>query len=363
LLEKRAAWLAFTKEELYVLRAMIYQGKIGSLQEIFGTSAISLEGQTLRVVNATYPIVDDVIVLLPPQQWTSALRRRITAGTPGAPGGASLGSASEVSSPAFAEDIQFTFGEEWQSYDRILPEHAKEFSQYFDLVDLASLSKARVCDLGCGSGRWSYFLKDRCKELILVDFSDSIFAARKNLSGATNCLFFMADLTHLPFRSDFADLLFCLGVLHHLPTPCLQEVRNLKPFAPRLLIFLYYALDNRPWHYRLLLKIVTGVRLALSRIRHPAFRKGFSLLATYGVYLPLITLGRLLKPFRLSSAIPLYDFYHSKSLRRIEQDAYDRFFTRIEQRVSRREILGLQDSFRRVTVSDSLPYWHFLCEQ
>ena len=148
-----------------------------------------------------------------------------------------------------------------------------------------------------------------------------------------------------------------------LPTPCLDEVRTLKRAAPALLIFLYYALDNRPIHFRLLLKFVAGARAVLSRIRSPGFRKDFSLLATYGLYLPLILLGRILQVAALGRHVPLYDFYHDKSLRRIEQDVYDRFFTRIEQRVTRREIESLRDSFGSVRVSDGLPYWHFLCRR
>ena len=78
--------------------------------------------------------------------------------------------------------------------------------------------------------------------------------------GARNTLFFMGDIKALPFADDFCDFLFCLGVLHHLPAPCLDEVRALRRYAPRLLIFLYYALDNRPFHYRFLLGGVTAAR-------------------------------------------------------------------------------------------------------
>src|SRR5205823_14169167 len=140
---------------------------------------------------------------------------------------------------------------------------------------------ARVCDLGCGMGRWSYFLKDRCKEIVLVDFSDAIFVARKNLASASNALFFMGDLKRLPFRDNFADFLFSLGVLHHLPTPCLDEVRALRSAASRLLIFLYYAVDNRPWYFQVLLKGVTGVRQVLSRVRGRALRKSISWAGTW----------------------------------------------------------------------------------
>ena len=54
--------------------------------------------------------------------------------------------------------------------------------------------------------------------------------------------------------------------------------------------------------------------------------------------------------------------YHD-SLARLEQDVYDRFFTRIEQRVTRKEIQELRDTFSRVEFPGNYPYYHFLCER
>jgi len=330
---------------------MYYQDKLHSLQEIFGTEQIEVTADRLTVDGRSYPILDDVIVLTAPSEYTAYVRQRLGQAATGAAGG------------AYAEDVQFSFGEEWKAYAELLPEHEQEFRQYFDLVELAQLRGKRVCDLGCGMGRWSHFLQAHVAELVLLDFSDAIFVARKNLASAGNCLFFMGDLQQLSFNPDFADLIFSLGVLHHLPTPCLDEVRKLKVYSPRVLVFLYYALDNRPWYFRALLRLVTAVRRLVCGVRSPWFRKLFSLAGTFGVYLPLVLLGRLLKPFGLASRVPLHDFYRSKSVQRIEQDVYDRFFTSIEQRVSRAEILALSDTFSRVRVSEGLPYWHFLCER
>jgi len=218
-----------------------------------------------------------------------------------------------------------------------------------------------VCDLGCGNGRWSYFLKDICREIILVDFSDAIFVARKNLSQSSNCLFFMGDLKKLPFREDFTDFLFSLGVLHHLPAPCLDEVRNLRKFAQKLLIFLYYALDNRPFYFKIMLNAVTFIRKMFSKIKISILRKIITEAITYFVYLPSIGAGRFLDIFKKGSSVPLYDFYKDRSVKRIKQDVYDRFFTSIEQRISRQEIMALNDSFSEIVISDQLPYWHFLC--
>ena len=60
---------------------------------------------------------------------------------------------------------------------------------------------------------------------------------------------------------------------------------------------------------------------------------------------------------------PLYESYHGKTLERIRQDVYDRFFTRIEQRFTKKEIMTLKDAFSNVIVSNQLPYWHFLLKR
>lgn len=329
-----------------------YADKAAVLADVFGAKQVDVAPHSIVVDGRRFPVVDDVIVLLQPGGYT----RRVLHALETAPVPAAQAAGQ------FASDIQFTFGQEWKAYPEILAEHEDEFRQYFDLVDVDSLGNATVCDLGCGSGRWSYFLRKRCRQLILVDFSDAVFVARDNLRDCANALFFMGDLTNLPFRQGFADLVVCLGVLHHLPLPALYEVRRLRQFAPRLLVYVYYALDNRPAHFRALLVLVTGIRQLTSRITGLKTRSVIAWTLTLGVYTPVLALGRSLSWLRLGALVPLHDSYKGKSLRRIQQDVYDRFFTRIEQRVTRSSILKLKDTFASVTVSQNLPYWHFLCE-
>lgn len=336
---------------------MYYAGKTESIRDVFGASSVSIGPGRITIDGRAYPVVDDVIILLEPSRLPASVRKRI-----GVAAGGGAADTAKGSTPAqFAEDIQHTFGEEWRRFPEVLPEHREEFLQYFDLVDIGGLAGKRVCDLGCGIGRWSWFLKDACRELVLVDFSEAIFVARRNLSQADNVLYFLGDLTRLPFRDDFADFLFCLGVLHHLPTDALDEVRALARRSPALLVFLYYALDNRPAYWRTILSVVTRLRLFLSKVRDPAARSCVTWLLAMTVYLPLVGLGRALAPFGLSRFVPLHEFYRGKSVLRIRQDVYDRFFTRIEQRFTRRQILSLADAFGEVVVSENPPCWRFLC--
>jgi SAM-dependent methyltransferase len=335
-----------------VQQTSYYSDKLSALCDVFGTERVEIEDASIVVDGVRFPIVDDVIVLLPADRYPKHVVESIGA------------SSARQSAPKnwFASDVQYSFGEEWQTHPGIVGEHEMEFRSYFDLIDVESLTDSTVCDLGCGSGRWSYYLTGRCRRLILVDFSDAIFVARHNLRDSPDALFFLGDLTDLPFRRHFADLVICIGVLHHLPIPALYSVRRLKKFAPRILAYIYYALDNRPGFWRPLLAVVTGIRFLTWRVRGARSRATIAWSLALTLYAPILALGRGLDLFRIGRFVPLYETYKGDNLRRIKQDVYDRFFTRIEQRVTKPSILRLRDTFSRVTISPNLPYWHFLCE-
>lgn len=331
--------------------ATYYQDKIDSLRDLFDTNDVAVVPGGLQVDDRLLPVVDDVIVALDPTRLPARLRDR-------------MADAVGPERPSeYAPEIQRGFGDEWRAHPRILPEHEAEFHQYFDLVDLSGLGDFRLCDLGCGIGRWSHFLAPRCRQVVLVDYSEAIFLARENLRDADNAIFVMADVLDLPFGDDAFDLVYCLGVLHHLPVDALNALRRLQRLAPRHLVYLYYALDNRPAYFRSILKAVTTARRRLTRVRSARARSVLTSLIALGVYSPLNGLGRALRPLGLRHFLPLADTYSGKSLARVRQDVYDRFFTGIEQRFSRRQILGLTDRFTSVEISDAPPYWHFLCKR
>lgn len=331
-----------------------YRDKTASLREVFGAARVEVEDGGLRVDERFLPVVDDVIVALDAGRVPAGLRPRLAGGGPADPG---------VASTPFAADIQYTFGEEWKSHSRLLPDHQAIFESYFDLIDLDGLAGRRVADLGCGMGRWSHFVAPRCGEIVLVDFSEAIFVARRNLQDVGNAIFVMADVLDLPFADDAFDLVYCLGVLHHLPADALDALRRLRRLAPQHLAYLYYSLDNRPAYFRAVLGAVSTIRVGLARVRSTRARSALTWAVATTVYAPLVALGSVLRPLGLSKYVPLAEAYEGSSLAMLRQDAYDRFFTGIEQRFSRAEIMTLTDTFASVTVSDDLPYWHFRCDR
>ena len=309
-----------------------YSGKEATLKEIFGAKKISVNCEEISVDDKIFPIVDDVIII--------------------------KGENKEKLDNLGAETVH-SFSAEWESFPEILPEHKSEFSLYFDLFDLHDLKNKRCLDLGCGIGRWSYFLSDYTDRLVLCDASRAIFVARENLRDRPGIIFVQCDLRKLPFSDGAFDLVYCLGVLHHLEEDCLDLTRSLGRLSDDLLIYLYYAVDNRPFYFRLLFSLANNLRSHLYKIKHEPTRRALAALITALIYYPFIMIGRAASRIGLGSFVPLYEFYAPLSFKRIAQDAYDRFFTPIEQRITRKQIQDLSNRFDEISISDGLPYWHF----
>lgn len=338
------------RNEAFLQGSMHSHFSLNSLQDLFGTQDIHLSDSELRVAGKCFPIVDGVIILLEPEYYTERVRKAL-----------SLESSTAALKAETDLGVQASFGKEWETYSNLMNEHAEEFHQYFDLVNLNELKTERVCDLGCGMGRWSYFLAPLCRELVLVDFSDAIFYARKNLEAFEHCLFFMGDIRNLPFRKKFSDICICLGVLHHLPDSTIEMVRRLSRYADNHLVYLYYAIESRPFYFRYLFGLVDLLRRAACRLRSQRLRLVLNLLLVTLLYYPMIVLGKVAELFKLGKYVPLFESYAGKSFKRISQDCYDRFFTGIEKRFTKEEIRQLGDTYSQIIISEGMPYWHFLC--
>ncbi len=160
-----------------------------------------------------------------------------------------------------------------------------------------------------------------------------------------------------PSSQDFG---YSLGVLHHVPDTA-AAIRScaelLKPRAP-LLLYLYYAFDNRPRWFRLLWRLANSARLLIRRLP-PRPKQLVTDLIALAVYWPLGRLAGLAERMGLPVASFPLSYYRSCSFYTMRTDARDRFGTPLEQRFSRAQIRKMCSAAGLVDLrfSPRAPYW------
>jgi SAM-dependent methyltransferase len=259
-----------------------------------------------------------------------------------------------------------SFGAQWLTYDQSrLPgdeRTAQRFQEYFAIFPWSSLPDPAVgADVGCGSGRWALRVAPRVATLHCIDASaEALVVARRNLAGQRNCTFHHASVDAIPLPPRSMDFVYSLGVLHHIPDTmaAIQScVRLLKPGAP-FLVYLYYALDQRPWWFRAIWKGTDIARRGIARLPYWPKRALTELIAV-AIYWPLARLARAIERMGGNPAGMPLSWYRDKSLYIMRTNAFDRFATPLEQRFSRARIeemmrkAGLED----IRFSERPPYW------
>lgn len=257
------------------------------------------------------------------------------------------------------------FGQEWARFDQsgMSTEEANRiFESYFSIFPWATLPAGAIgFDAGCGSGRWAALAASRVGRLHCVDASrQALGVARRRLATVTNVEIHEAPIGAMPIADGTMDFGYSLGVLHHLPDPAAGLsacVQKLKRGAP-MLIYIYYAFDNRPQWFRLLWQVTDAMRLMISRLPFWLRSAAAELIAAV-VYWPVARVAALFeRSGRRVENWPL-NAYRRLSYYAMRTDALDRFGTRLEHRMTRNQIeammtgAGLGD----IGFSEASPYW------
>ncbi len=257
------------------------------------------------------------------------------------------------------------FGEEWTRFDQSKfngKEFDDVFAAYFEIFPFDELpERAEGFDLGCGSGRWAAGVAPRVGTLHCIDpSSDALNVARKRLAGAGNATFHVASASTIPFADGSQDFGYSLGVLHHIPDTAraiCDAVRMLRPGAP-FLLYIYYALENRPAWFRALWGTTDMVRRIVCRLPFP-LRTGVTTVTAAAIYWPLARASLVAEKMGFDpSNIPLSS-YRRLSFYSMRTDSLDRFGTRLEQRFSRAEIQQMMEraGLTNIRFRETAPFW------
>ncbi len=257
------------------------------------------------------------------------------------------------------------FGTEWEefqfdSYDlNILKE---TWDQYFNIFPWGYISKdSEGFDMGCGSGRWAQFVIPKVGRLNCIDPSSAIYVAESNLKKYDNAFFYKETVDACSLENESQDFGYSLGVLHHIPDTqkaikdCAIKLKKGAPF----LLYLYYDFEDKPALFKLIWKLTDFVRLKVISKLPPRIKKTICSIIAIIIYYPLAKFSRILEILGLNvENIPLSD-YRNKSFYIMNNDALDRFGTKLEQRFSKKDITNmLQNSgFHKITFSNKTPYW------
>ena len=112
------------------------------------------------------------------------------------------------------------FGDSWSAHEYLAPYQEKQFLDWIAPLTPEDFKGKAVLEAGCGKGRHSFLVAGfEPKDLTCVDLSDAILLAAEYTKAFPHVHCVRADLLSLPVRDESQDVVFCLGVLHHLPDP------------------------------------------------------------------------------------------------------------------------------------------------
>jgi len=173
-----------------------------------------------------------------------------------------------VDSEAYAASfgLQWTVHSETQLDSRTGTPISRERLERCIGEPLSSLRGANVLEAGCGAGRFTELLVAAGAEVHAVDLSVAVEANRLNVGDHPNYAVAQADILSLPFPSDSFDVVCCLGVLQHLPSP----ERGIESLWTRVRPGGLLVIDHYRWDLRQLVgrltRLSTLYRMILKRI-------------------------------------------------------------------------------------------------
>ena len=269
------------------------------------------------------------------------------------------------------QEVIESFGREWAAFNYLESDTDDaldlQFSAYTSIINLSEFNHktSTAADFGAGSGRWTSRLLPYFTKIYALEPSHGATKVLRDKFTTESRVEILQETVGVNSIADESlDLAVSLGVLHHIPDTerALKDIAKKVKLGGTLLCYLYYKLDDKPLLYRTLFRISDAFRLVVSRMPYCA-RKVIAKLIALTVYFPLARVSKYLGTRGINTSnIPLHHYANMPFIM-LQNDALDRFGTRLEQRFSKNEIIEMLTSagFDLATLlfSDAEPYWTF----
>jgi len=269
------------------------------------------------------------------------------------------------------QEVINSFGHEWAAFDYSESESDealdKQFLAYCAPIDLNQfdVDSAVAADFGAGSGRWAVRLLPYFSMIYALEPSDGANQVLRNkFKNETQVKILQETVGANSIPTESLDFAMSLGVLHHIPDTglAIKNITSKLKSGGVFLCYLYYKLENKPLFYRGLFWTSNLLRWVISRLPY-AMRRLIAQFIAGTIYLPLARTSKLLgSRGKDVSNFPLHH-YADMPFVMLQNDALDRFGTRLEQRFSKKEITEMlgKAGFDLSTLkfSEVEPFWTF----
>jgi SAM-dependent methyltransferase len=139
--------------------------------------------------------------------------------------------------------------------------------------ETAWMQNKLILDVGCGAGRFlEVASRNPENNVIGVDLSNSVDAARLTLASRKNVTIIQASIYALPFKKEIFDGVYCIGVIQHTPDPkkSIMEITDMVTKGGKLALTIYEKRLFTTLNGKYLLRPITrriNNRILLSIIR------------------------------------------------------------------------------------------------
>ncbi len=233
---------------------------------------------------------------------------------------------------------------QWNRFRILRPEEDRATFQSRTGFSPSELNGKLVLDGGCGMGRYLRIAAEGGAQVVGIDLSDAVRAARDLTGELPSVSVVKGDLLRPPFAPGKFDLIYSLGVLDHTPDARLAFLSLAKLLKPGGRIVIWVYPKERPAlerivnvHRAISKRLPLGILLPMSRIMAPIgglkrrmMLSRSRLIGKAGVALNLLTIGVSMHPDPEVRVCDTLDWYAPKYLSRHTVDEVENWFREAE---------------------------------